>query len=254
VLLSFEFDFTEEIYLPLIALFGLIGLFAALGRRQYVLPLWVTLPLLLEPRSAPQYMVIPLAMLAGVGLAEVVLPGLRSATAASDRARAKIIAVFLVYLLFYALLSGYLVGFRIVQSMTLQPDERSALLWVGENASPQARFIILSGGGPVSDPLAEWFPALSDRRSLNTIFGLEWVRAVSFRRAMDQYEDLQQCMDRDAQCLTEWESAHGQSFTDVMIRKKDGGPALFHALRSDVRYTLIYDTPLIAIFERKSMH
>ena len=236
---------------PLIAVLGLIGLFGSLGRREFLLPAWVTLPLLIEPRSAPQYMVVPLAMLAGLGLAEVLLPGLKSVTAAATRPREKMIAVFLLYLLFYALFSGYLVGFRIAQSMTLQPGERSALLWVRENASPQARFIILSGGGPVSDPLAEWFPALSDRRSLNTIFGLEWVRAVSFRHAMDQYEDLQKCMDRNEQCLAEWESRYGQDFTDVMIRKKDGGPALFHALSSDVQYTLIYDTPLIAIFERK---
>ena len=46
-LLTFQFNFTEEFYLPLIAFLGLIGLFASLARREFLLPLWVTITPLL---------------------------------------------------------------------------------------------------------------------------------------------------------------------------------------------------------------
>lgn len=251
ILLTFGFDFTEELYLPLIGMLGLIGLFAALIRRELFLPLWVTLPLFIEPRSAPQFMVIPLAMLAGIGLIEVLLPGLAQAASQRSGPAVGAITAFLIYLIVYSLFSAYLMGFRVAQFMTLQPAEREALGWVRTNAPPESRFAILSGGGPVADPLAEWFPALSDRTSLNTVFGLEWVRARSFRTEIEKYTALQACLNRGAACLQNWSRLYEAEFTHVLVRKQTDGPALIEFLSADHGYRLVYENIRVAIFERK---
>ncbi len=85
IFLTFRFQFTDELFLPLIAVVGLLGLFAELGQSRFLLPLWVTAPLFFEPRSAPQFMVIPLGMLAGIGLMDVLLPFFTSIAAKTSR-------------------------------------------------------------------------------------------------------------------------------------------------------------------------
>jgi hypothetical protein len=249
IFLSVAFNFTEEIYLPLIAMFGLIGLFAELGRREFLLPLWVTVPLLLEPRSAPQYMVIPLAMLAGIGLVQVLLPALRAAAHSDAAGQNKAPRALSVYVFLYVLISAYLVGFRIAEFMTLQPPERTGLAWVKDNIPAGSRFILVTGGGPVSDPLAEWFPVLTDRKSLNTLFGLEWKSDVSFGEEISKYRALQQCLNRDAACLLAWQDIHGQDFTHVLVRKQEEANPLVESLRAAPGFSLIYENSGIAIFK-----
>src|ERR1041384_3429319 len=47
------FVFTEEPYATVIAILGLIGIAQRLARRDYLLPLWMVIPFIVEGRSAP---------------------------------------------------------------------------------------------------------------------------------------------------------------------------------------------------------
>ena len=71
------FVFTEEPYATVIAVIGLIGIAHRLIRRDYLLPLWMAIPFFVEGRSAAGPASIPLAMLAAIGLVEVILPALQ---------------------------------------------------------------------------------------------------------------------------------------------------------------------------------
>ncbi|MEW5940621.1 MAG: glycosyltransferase family 39 protein, partial [Chloroflexota bacterium] len=57
--LLFQFQFTEEPFLPLVAILGVVGLFLHLAKRERFLPSWLALTFLFEPRSAPLYMTLP---------------------------------------------------------------------------------------------------------------------------------------------------------------------------------------------------
>ena len=72
------FDFAEERFVTLFTVLGLIGLALACIRRQWFLPAWLLLPFLIEPRSATAIAALPLAILAGLGLADFVIPRLAS--------------------------------------------------------------------------------------------------------------------------------------------------------------------------------
>ena len=66
-----------------------------------------------------------------------------------------------MYLFVYLLLSAYLVASNIANSVTLPPSDRAALTWVKAEIPAESRFIVMTGAGAVTDPLAEWFPALT---------------------------------------------------------------------------------------------
>ncbi|MCA1667957.1 MAG: hypothetical protein LC793_11320 [Thermomicrobia bacterium] len=80
---------TNEPYFWLLGTFGLLGAlivvvrsFASVQRREYVLPalpIWWLVIVLLDNRAADTYTTIPVALCAGVGIAEMVIPALSRA-------------------------------------------------------------------------------------------------------------------------------------------------------------------------------
>jgi 4-amino-4-deoxy-L-arabinose transferase-like glycosyltransferase len=70
------FVFSDEPYATVIAILGLVGIAHQLLHKKYLLPLWLVLPFFVEGRSAAGPAAIPLAMLAAIGLADVIFRGL----------------------------------------------------------------------------------------------------------------------------------------------------------------------------------
>ncbi len=65
---------TSEPYLPLIAVLGVVGLLSSVQHRLLVLPAWWAATILLDVRAFPTFTTIPVAMLAGMAVSDVVLP------------------------------------------------------------------------------------------------------------------------------------------------------------------------------------
>ena len=74
----FRFDFTDEPFLRMFSVLGLLGFAFKIARREYLLPIWFVVLHVLEPRGGTLFMMIPLAMAAGYCLDAVVLPALGS--------------------------------------------------------------------------------------------------------------------------------------------------------------------------------
>jgi hypothetical protein len=70
------FNFAEEPFMPWITGLAALGLAWSLARRHFFLPAWLVAVVLLDATAAPTDSTIPLALLAAVGLLEVVLPRL----------------------------------------------------------------------------------------------------------------------------------------------------------------------------------
>ncbi len=244
VFLTFQFSFTEEPFLPIISILGLIGLFAELARRSWLLPLWVTIPLFLEPRSAPQYMVVPLGMLAGMGLVEVVLPAFRGSGGSWLGASKWMIG----YLTLYLLLGAYIVPNGIAEKATLGPADRAAFEWIRNNTPKDSQFVVLTKGNALADPWVEWFPALAQRHSLDTAFGAEWLPGSIFAQRIRDYDALQKCLSEDSACLDAWERTTGEQFDYAVIRITPDSAALLASLRESPAYELAYQYQSFAVF------
>jgi hypothetical protein len=248
IFLAFQFSFTEEPFLPVIAVLGLVGLFTELARRSLLLPLWVLVPLFLEPRSAPQYMVVPLGMLAGIGFVDVIMPAIQNITRGRTGTALKAARWFAVYLMLYMLLGAYLVSENIAARASLQPGDLAAFSWIRDNTPPVSRFVLLTKANALADPWVEWFPALTQRRSEDTVFGAEWLPGDSFGARIRQYDALQACLNQDTACLEGWKQTTGQQFEYVAVRITKDSAALLAALHASNSYKLVYENPNFAIF------
>ena len=250
IFLIFQFNFTEEPFLPVISLLGLIGLFAVLNKRSVLLPLWIVVPLLIEPRSAPQYIAIPLAMLAGIGLVEILIPAITSiGQGDNQRTSNRMIAAILLYLLLYGLISTFVTNAQLID-VTLKPEDIQAFDWINKNLPQDSHFIILTNRGPVYDPLSEWFPALTRDTSLATVFGTEWLRSESFRKNSTRYTDLQACLFSDSVCLADWSKQYEAPYSYVLISGQNQKWPLLLSIKTDNNYQKIYNSTAIVVFEK----
>ena len=255
------FSFTEEIYATLIAVLGLLGLGFYLVKRDYLLPLWLALPFLVEGRGAAAPAAIPLALLAASALLDLILPAfrtLRGLDSASEQVSGVERSVF-IYLLAYLLFSAYLFAWQ-VSAVTLYPPDREAMRWVQRETQPGARFLVLSGSrSPSYDAVPEWFPALAQRPSLFTVQGSEWTLGKDFGAFVDRAVAVQACVSESVECLLRLAppSSFDYLYLSKVLRSDNfrplGYPQTFpyfaESLRADPRFRLVYETEGVVIYQ-----
>jgi hypothetical protein len=69
-------SFSDEKFITLISALALLGFVVTLMRREFLMPVWLFLPAIIDPRSAASISIIPWAMLASIGFVDIVIPGL----------------------------------------------------------------------------------------------------------------------------------------------------------------------------------
>jgi hypothetical protein len=262
------FDFAEEPFMPWITGLAVLGLAWSLARRRFFLPAWLVAIILLDATAAPTDSTIPLALLATVGLLEVVAPRLAGAAgAAADLTGPESLPSRPVRLTLVALLGLTFLGaiFRPIESgspdQVLAPDVRASMAWVAADTPAKATFLVVTGRDWFSDEVSEWFPALTDRGSVATVQGYEWLGSDRWWRQQDANADLRTCSTAADACLTAWMQKYGVTPTYVYLPKgRIGGPfsaedccvGLRQTLRASPDYTVAYDGPGASIFERRT--
>ncbi len=277
---------TNEPYFWLLGTFGLLGALivvvrsvASVQRREYLLPalpIWWLVIVLLDNRAANTYTTIPVALCAGIGLAEMVIPALNRAIGdlpdarqfalsldgASEwrRAAAAVVrhwpAVLVCgFLLWYAawgaLTKSANVSGDLPALTSLTKGERAAMQWTAQETPTGSRFLVVSGKGIwPSDDESEWFPTLSDRISLATPQGYEWMPDMMFQIQIWKHDQLQACTFQDSTCLDRWSIMTGDAFDYVYVRNTDGVYPVAASLVADYRYDLVYNGPGAMIFAR----
>lgn len=261
------FVFTEEPYATVIAVLGLMGIAACLLRRDYLLPLWMAIPFFVEGRSAAGPAAIPLAMLAAIGLVDVVLAALQSwagHTQAQDGSE-QITPVernVFIYVVLYLLFSTYQFGFGLSNATVYQPD-REAMQWVRENAPADSRFLVLTGTDSVScDSVMEWFPALTGRQSIYTVQGTEWTEGPNFNNYVVSTYPVQGCLtNADVACLdaatprSEYDYLYISRILRVNNCTPVGQPERFPffeaSLKADGGFEMLYESEGVLIYRPK---
>ncbi|HEX5071801.1 MAG TPA: hypothetical protein VFW03_01275 [Gemmatimonadaceae bacterium] len=268
---------TAEPLFPLIGALAILGAFATLTRRGAFLPLWWLTIILLDTRAGATYASIPVALLAGLAITEVIVPiiarpplwgGVASAIAQgggwetvvrAPRPRQWAVAVTLFVLVGYGIASSVVrrpsLGAEGRYLTSLTTDDRAAMAWVVRHTPPTSRFVIVVGGaagGWWADRVGEWFPVLARRVSVATVQGTEWLPAGTFESREREYDSLQGCAVWGGACLEQWAQASGHSYTHVYIPKTLAFPCcgpLDSALRHDPMYRLLFDGPGATIYE-----
>jgi hypothetical protein len=247
---------TGEPLFPVIGVLALLGGLASLKRRAVTLPVWWVVTLALDARAGATYAVVPLALLAGIGVVEVLRPFLvvRSPSWRANGLAVAVTAFFVVYCTLAAMVRDADAGAEAATLTSLSRDERDAMRWVAVNTPPASRFFVVPDVGWPYDKVAEWFPVLAERQSVATVQGREWLPNGEFARYVDLYGPAQSCGGRGTDCLDRWVAESGASFSHVFIARPPGGACcrqLDESLRADPRYALVFDGPGGEIFERR---
>jgi hypothetical protein len=219
------------------------------------------MPFTVEPRSAIAIAAIPLAILAGIGLSDLVLPGLFRITAKADFkvddwtesiSQSRALRIVMGYIAFSAFMGAFFYDLSLA-NYVVPAGSRTAMGWVRQNVAPGSRFIVLTGqADPFADPTAEWFPALAERASQNTIQGREWLLGPGFSPFLTSIDSLQACLSDEPSCVEEWADVHHLGFEFLYLEKSKAGPNLLsQRLRADPEFRLAYENEAAVIFERR---
>jgi hypothetical protein len=267
---------TAEPLFPIIGALAILGSFASLTRRGALLPVWWLATILLDTRAGATYASVPVALLAGIAITEVIVPIVVGVPAwyhllpsrtggsawgviiAAPRRRQWAVAVVLAVLLGYGIASALVrrpnlnAEGRYLTSLTA--DDRTAMTWVARETPQASRFVIVVGGaagGWWADRVAEWFPVLARRVSVATVQGTEWLSTGTFETREQQYDALQGCAIWGAECVERWARENRHPYSYIYIPKTLAFPCcgpLESALRNDTAYHLVFDGPGAAIF------
>jgi hypothetical protein len=246
---------TSEPLFPLIGVLAVFGGLALIGRRQYFLPLWWASIILLDVRAFPTFTSVPVAMMAGICVSEVLLPMLdgrqppRERTTSTPVLRLQfgpqtaVLGALVVFAVVSATLRTNGLGGEAPNLRGLSDQELTALEWVDDETPSGSSFLIIPDSAWETAKTAEWFPILADRYSIATVQGTEWLAGGGFDRARDIYDDAYSCGFQTTDCLGELVEENEVDFNYVYIRKGDLGQCcttLLDSLTRDEDYELVY--------------
>lgn len=257
----FSFDFAQETGLQILGFLGLIGLFVKLGQNKYFLPAWLIVPFFINPRSSSRAAIIPLAILAAISLLDVILPAIHGKPGQKFRRRYLVTSLFLGYLLSYLLFNAFTLDLKLANNR-LGNSDQDAMAWIRQNTPNNSKFIIITGESQMMrDPVQEWFPTITERRSQTTLQGLEWVWGPKFIDSILSYQGLINCILQDIACIKNQTARLGISYDHVYIKKvaDENCPeteicqleqALIKELRNSTEFRLAYENETTAIFKK----
>jgi hypothetical protein len=265
----FTIPFSDEPYLTIIILLAIIGIAVLISKREYLLPCFYVIPFVIEPRNAANVNTIPMSMLASVALFQLILPGLRSFEEKRlnieyqnpfQSRSGKILVAYLLIVTFIGMLY-----FSIqLSNKRVSEENLKAFDWVSKNAPANSRFLVVTGNTDLfSDWTLEWVPALTNRVSLTTIQGREWLDGQLFTERVGNIQSLQRCILNEAPlvCVEEQAKKLGSDYSYIYISKKvasernsissQGDELIFDLLHNQNDYVEVYKTNEVVIFKMK---
>ena len=149
-------NISGEVILPFAHILGALGLAWCLWRRQWFLPVWTLVILLVEVRSGRNFIIAPIALSAGILLAQ------------APRARVVMMGLLTCWLCFLSVAVQ-----RELRGLTA--TDMAAIEWAKRNTPADAQFLVVPQQFWALDMRGEWFPALAQRAGVLTAQGAEWL-------------------------------------------------------------------------------
>jgi hypothetical protein len=265
------FIFTEENKSTFINSLAILGIFYSLiTRRDRRILVWLFITMVLGSRSFYRTVQFPAVILAAIGLEGIRAAFREIATRSAETAAGlknlkpeKTADLLMALFLVFALLHPFLI--RFYQSFSPDPvlssitkPELQAMDWVKQNTDPANKFLIID---PASDwfvnQVGEWFPALTERSTVDTVQGSEWLPDKAYYRQYDRYLQLQKCFTTGMGCLQEWMKQSDTRMDYLFITHQDCSKSardclvLFNqTISADPTFQLVYANDQVNIYKK----
>jgi hypothetical protein len=263
-------NFTAEPFFTLFGVLALIGVFFATLRKNWLVTGWLLVLLFLNPRSINRSCILPVAMLAGMAIHTVVLPGIggawnhlsetRKSGNLIDDLRPKANQTAFSLLMVWALISGvfrYYLGNAPL--LSLSSPQQAAMAWVNTHTLPSSRFFVLpSTLDWNADRVLEWFPTLTDRTSLTTVQGHEWISQTEFDAFQYTSRRILACTPADLSCIEKLAVLDGgYDYVYVSLKADTREVTLFNlsvadrSLENNPTFEKVYENTDVAIYRHQ---
>lgn len=252
------------LFLPVLSL-AFVGILSSLKRRNFFLIAWIVLALLIDPRGGNGIALLAWSMLAGVGLLKLSTWISRSdGGQASPEFERRVeeafmkhgIQILLFGLILYFVSSASIFDFQLVNTR-LKAEDLAMIEWVNKNVEKDKTFLLATGREfSMSDPLQEWFPALTGQYSVTTIQGLEWTLGEKFFPWYGELIAFQYCGDLD--CVNAWSTRNGVDYDYLIViipaendrsLSADALRSLASSTRSSAIHMLVFESEKALVFE-----
>jgi hypothetical protein len=258
-------SFGDTSVFDLVTALGLIGIIVRLARGQWMIPSWLILTMLIDPRAGMTFASVPLSLSAVPIVGELVqrmVPRQGSSATLESETLPRLVrshraaATMIILVIFVALRTAARINVDPASPLSgLAPDHIAAFQWARAETSQSATFAIVTGKAWEADYISEWFPVLTLRTSVATVQGSEWSGTFVDRLAM--FRQLQACARETATCIEDWAKGWKTAPSYLFLAKgrlsgprspTDCCPALRQTLLSSDGYALVYDGPGATIF------
>ena len=245
----------DVLFLPILLL-ALIGLWISIRQREFFLITWTVLAYLVDPRGGDGIALLSLSVLAGTGLLKLSALISRSDDGPETVMLKRSIQFLVFSLMFIFILTASIFDFQLVNT-SLKSDDLKMIEWVDSNIDKGKTFLLATGREfSMSDPLQEWFPALTEQYSATTMQGLEWTLGDRFFTWYDQLIEFQHCAD--VNCVSEWSARNHieYDYLIVTIPSENDNNEMVNSLqglglsaRTSALHLLVYESENALVFE-----
>ena len=255
---------TNEIGIGSIALLGLIGFILFLSKKRYFLPIWAIFSYTIAPRSAKIFIAPCVAIFASFTII-LLIQWLDAKNQAKENKPGETPFLSSFYskiflaIMFVQWFNGSMRVLKPFSYNRVTKEDRVALSWVKENTAPESSFAVITNNFWSIDSASEWFPVLTDRKSVATVQGTEWLGGDSYATSKKKAINLQDCVDQSPMCIDTWAQEYNQEFDYLYLRKLKANEfselapyqsALAELLKNDPDYTIVFESNEAAIFKR----
>jgi hypothetical protein len=239
--------FSGAAFADLFLVFGVVGLASDLSRRVPRLSALLVSLILAGEAGGSFLAALPWALLAGVGM-RFILERFGPRRRATDRVAGVAIGAAALFL---TLISS--LGSAVDETSRLQrvsPDQAEAMIWVADESDHETRFIVATTVVWGFDEISEWFPAITQRQSVATVQGSEWLGTEGFEIQLDRHSRVLSCTRSTAACMAAWAADAGLADAWIFIPKGQVNgplssteccPALRETVREGTFYEVVYD-------------
>jgi hypothetical protein len=211
----FLFEWSGEILFPIFTFFSLVGIFRLFKKKEWFVIFWLPLIFFLQGRAASQRVVIPLALLAGVGIITTIFILLNSRhikTLSPQKISILFLGIFL-----YSLIGGLVTATDLIKP--LHEEHIDSFEWIEKNSPAGSRILVISGKDWIHDNYSEWMVALTGRKSVSVVQGYEWLPGFSER--ISQYNNIQIEYSKGMVNLVSWINQNDAQADFLIITKED---------------------------------
>jgi hypothetical protein len=244
---------------------GVVGFFYSLTSREWLLPAWWIAIVVLDARQGSTFSTVPISLLAGVAVAQLLLPAMRRAWSGGAPATLRrspgrrgwspqfVLGCFAAFSTITVLLRTPNLAGGLPDLVGLTKAERDALTWLRSGTPASARILVVAGSPWEIDLHSEWLPVLGRRVSVATVQGYEWRPQGEFIAKKREYVELQGCAGWWVECVEDWARRTSQTYDYLYVPRRPQRECcaqLQVSLAHARGYRRVYDGPGAVVYQR----